>query len=82
MVGGDYFVDSPVYIKSGVTLSGSSGESCEVCTHMLAYEGSNNGNTEEDGIVVIDGVIDAEVSGKPTQQYGRETGSYSFCEWP
>eukprot|EP00904_Undaria_pinnatifida_P008254 jgi/Undpi1/4559/HiC_scaffold_18.g07913.m1 len=61
MVGGDFFVDGPVYIKSGVTLSGSSSESCEVCTHMLAYEGSNNGNTEEDGIVVIDGVIDAQI---------------------
>ena len=57
-------MDGPVYIKSGVTLSGSSSESCEVCTHMLAYEGSNNGNTEEDGIVVIDGVIDAQVRGK------------------
>ena len=59
---GDYFVDRPIFIKSGVTLSGSWIDEAPTFTFLLVYEGSNSRNSGEDGIIVIDGATDAEVN--------------------
>lgn len=58
---GDHFVDGPIFIKSGVTLSGSWIAESPQFSFLFVYEGSNNRNTGEDGIIVIDGATDAEV---------------------
>ncbi|CAM9220801.1 unnamed protein product [Pylaiella littoralis] len=54
---GDHYVDGPVFLKSGVTISGRiSGDSPNYTTFIL-YDGDNNGKTSEDAMLVIDGVV-------------------------
>ena len=58
---GDHFVDGPIFMKSGVTLSGSWIAESPQFSFLSVYEGSSNSNTGETGIIVIDGATDAEV---------------------
>ncbi|CAM9212730.1 unnamed protein product, partial [Laminaria digitata] len=57
---GDYFLDGPVFVKSGVTLDGEYSDDAPNWSTFVLYEGANNRNTAEDAVVVIDGVTDAE----------------------
>lgn len=59
---GNYFLDGPVFVKSGVTLSGTFNAEGPALTFFILYEGDNNGKTAEEGVIVIDGVTDAEAS--------------------
>eukprot|EP00904_Undaria_pinnatifida_P008259 jgi/Undpi1/4563/HiC_scaffold_18.g07917.m1 len=53
---GDYFIDGPVFLKSGVTLDGEYSDDSPNWTTFLLYEDSNTVQTGEDAIMVIDGV--------------------------
>ena len=59
---GDFFLDGPVFIKNGVTLSGGVNPEGPITTFFILYEGDNNGNTAEEAVIVIDGVTDALAS--------------------
>lgn len=59
---GDHYVDGPIFIKSGVTLSGSWIDESPTFSFLYVYGDSSSINTGEDGIIVIDGAIDAEVN--------------------
>lgn len=67
MILGDFFIDGPIYMKSGVTLDGSWIDEAPVFSFLWLYEGSNFGNVAEDAVIVVDGVTDAEVG--TVQQY-------------
>lgn len=62
MILGDFFIDGPIYIKSGVTLDGSWIDESPVFSFLWLYEGSNFGSVTEDAVIVVDGVTDAEVN--------------------
>ena len=57
----DSFMDGPVFVKSGVTLSGGKSDDAPGYTFFKVYDGENNGNSAEDATVVIDGATDAVV---------------------
>lgn len=54
-------MDGPVFIKSGVTLEGDQSDDYPAWTFFKLHEGANNENTEEDAMMVFDGVTDATV---------------------
>lgn len=58
---GDYFLDGPVFVKSGVTLQGATSDDYPAWTYFNLHEGANNDNTAEEAILVFDGVTDATV---------------------
>lgn len=70
---GDVFFDGPVFIKSGVTLSGKYSDDLG-WTSFILYEGPNNGNTDEDALIVIDGVTGAQVDHIYFQQKSMPAG--------
>lgn len=59
---GDFFLDGPVFIKSGVTLAGTVTDDAPGWTFFIVYDGPKTTAAGEDAVVVIDGAIDAEVS--------------------
>lgn len=52
---GDYFVDGPLFLKSGVSFDGSVSDDSPNHTYLELYQGENNGKTYEDAMFVIDG---------------------------
>ncbi len=52
---GDFFVDGPLFLKSGVSFSGTWSDDSPNYTKFKLYPGENNGNTTEDAIFVVDG---------------------------
>lgn len=76
MILGDYFLDGPIYMKSGVTLDGTWIDESPTFSFLYLYESENFSNTAENGVIVIDGVTDAEVRYKlraVTLRYGCTT---------
>lgn len=59
---GDYFLDGPIFIKSGVTLNGGYTDDSPNYPFFRLYDGPNTASTTEDAVIVIDGTADAEVS--------------------
>ena len=57
---GDFFLDGPVFVKNGVTLSGQFNVEFGLYTYFILYESDSNGNTAEEAVVVINGVTNAE----------------------
>lgn len=62
LTNGDYFLDGPIFIKSGVTLSGSYSDDVPTFPFFRLHDGPNTASTTEDAVIVIDGATDAEVS--------------------
>lgn len=54
---GDHYVDGPVFLKSGVTISGRISDDSPNYTTFILYDGDNNGKTSEDAMLVIDGGV-------------------------
>lgn len=65
---GDYFLDGPIFIKSGVTLGGGYSDDAPNYPFFQIYDGPNTASTTEDAMIVIDGATNAEVS---TQKPGH-----------
>lgn len=57
---GEYYLDGPIFVKSGVTISGQYSSEFTTYTEFILYEGDNIGISGEDGIIVIDSVKGAE----------------------
>eukprot|EP00904_Undaria_pinnatifida_P008258 jgi/Undpi1/4562/HiC_scaffold_18.g07916.m1 len=57
---GEYYLDGPIFVKSGVTISGQYSSEFTTYTEFILYEGDNIGVSGEDGIIVIDSVTGAE----------------------
>jgi len=51
---GDYFVDGPIFLKSGVSFSGTWSDDTPNYTTFQLYQGENNGKTSEDAMFVVD----------------------------
>lgn len=58
---GDYYLDGPIYLKSGVTLGGGFSDDAPRWPFLQLYDDPNSGNTVEDAIIVVDGATGAEV---------------------
>ena len=58
---GDYYLDGPVFLKSGISLVGESGEDAPYYTELNLY-GSGTG---ADGVINADGIEGAMVSFEP-----------------
>lgn len=58
-------MDGPIYLKDGVTLSGTYDAEDVPYGRLNLYDGPKLGAVEEAGIVVLDGVSDAEASASP-----------------
>ena len=58
---GEYFLDGPIFVKSGVTLSGMYSSDSSSYTELVLYDGANNENAAEEAIIVIADVTGAEV---------------------
>lgn len=58
---GDYYLDGPIFLKSGVTLGGGFSDDSPRWPYLRRYDGPNTGNTAEDAIIVADGATGAEV---------------------
>eukprot|EP00904_Undaria_pinnatifida_P008260 jgi/Undpi1/4564/HiC_scaffold_18.g07918.m1 len=59
---GDYFLDGPVFVKSGVTLDGGKSDDAPTSTFFNVYEGDGSRNkAAEDAVIVISGATDAAV---------------------
>eukprot|EP00904_Undaria_pinnatifida_P008263 jgi/Undpi1/4567/HiC_scaffold_18.g07921.m1 len=61
LIEGDYFIDGPIFMKSGVTLDGQWQDDFPSWTYFVFYEGENSAITGEDAVIVMDGVTDAEI---------------------
>ena len=59
---GNYYLDGPIFFKSGVTISGRFNVEFTTYTDLVFYEGANSGNTAEEAIVVFDHATGAEES--------------------
>lgn len=66
LIEGDYFIDGPIFMKSGVTLDGQWQDDFPSWTYFVFYEGENSASTGEDAVIVMDGVTDAEASIAPS----------------
>ncbi len=62
---GDFFIDGPLFLKSGVSFSGNWDGDTNSFTTFILYQGDNNGQTTEDAIFVVDegsgGVVSSTV---------------------
>jgi len=52
---GDFFIDGPLFLKSGVSFSGTWSDDSPGFTFFNLYQGENNGKTSEDAVFVVDG---------------------------
>lgn len=59
---GDYFLDGPIFVKSGVIINGGYSDDAPNYPFFQFYNGPNSESTGEDAMIVIDGVTGAEVS--------------------
>lgn len=55
------YVDGPIFMKAGVTISGSTSDDAPAHSFINLYDGANAANTNEEAIIVFDGVVGAEV---------------------
>lgn len=66
-------MDGPIYLKSGITLSGVFNSEFLSFTGVHVYNGPNAGSVAEEAMIIVDGVSNAEV--------GAILSSYAICLW-
>lgn len=61
---GNYYIDGPIYLKDGITLTGSFDSTAIRYYHarLNLYSGSNTSRTQEDAMVILDGVSNVRAS--------------------
>lgn len=58
---GDYYIDGPIFLKSGVFIDGDWKDEYPTFCWLVLYDGDSNTVTGEDAMVVVDGVTGGEV---------------------
>ncbi|CAM9500688.1 unnamed protein product [Scytosiphon promiscuus] len=69
---GEYYVDGPIFVKSGVTLDGHWYDDSEWCE--LVLYGDDDGVTGEEAIIVLDGVTGARLENLAFRRKVEPTG--------
>lgn len=59
---GEFYLNGPIFVKSGVTLNGDFVAESWSFTNFVVYEDSTTSGAGEDAIIVIDGATDVMVS--------------------
>ncbi|CAN0147040.1 unnamed protein product, partial [Ectocarpus fasciculatus] len=60
---GDYYIDGPIFLKSGVFIDGEWKDEYPTFCWLVLYDGDSNTVTGEDAMVVVDGATGAELYG-------------------
>ncbi|CAM9499220.1 unnamed protein product [Ectocarpus sp. 4 AP-2014] len=60
---GDYYIDGPIFLKSGVFIDGDWKDEYPTFCWLVLYDGDSNTVTGEDAMVVVDGATGAELYG-------------------
>ncbi|CAN0295555.1 unnamed protein product, partial [Ectocarpus sp. 12 AP-2014] len=60
---GDYYIDGPIFLKSGVFIDGDWKDEYPSFCWLVLYDGDSNTVTGEDAMVVVDGVTGGELYG-------------------